>query len=63
VDIEKLKTTAINEVDNRRAALKELALKIHDNPETGFNENRAADWLTDYLEQNGFSIERGIWAG
>lgn len=60
MDIEKLKTTAINEVDNRRAALKELALKIHDNPETGFNENRAADWLTDYLEQNGFSIERGI---
>ena len=37
-----------------------LSLKIHSNPELGFQEVKAATWLTQYLEENGFSIERGI---
>jgi len=60
LDIEKLKTTVINEINNHRTRLWELALRIHDNPETGFNETRAAGWLTEYLEENDFSIKRGI---
>ncbi len=60
MDIERLKSAVIDEVDTRRTPLRELALRIHDNPETGFGETLAAAWLTEYLEQNGFSIERGI---
>jgi amidohydrolase len=60
LDIERLKTAVIGEIDTRRASLRELALRIHDNPEPGFGETLAAAWLTEYLEQNGFSIERGI---
>ncbi|GAH88159.1 unnamed protein product, partial [marine sediment metagenome] len=29
-------------------------------PELGFQESRASAWLTQYLEENGFSVERGI---
>jgi amidohydrolase len=60
LDIERLKTAVIDEIDARRASLRELALRIHDNPEPGFGETLAATWLTECLEQNGFSIERGI---
>ena len=60
MDIEKLKASAIGEIDARRHQLSELSLKIHSNPELGFQEVKAADWLTRYLEENGFSIQRGI---
>ena len=55
-----LKTSVIREIDTRRHQLSELCLKIHGNPELGFHEIKAADWLMQYLEENGFSIERGI---
>ncbi len=58
--IEKLKASVINEVDAHSHQLSELSLKIHSNPELGFHEVKAADWLTQYLEENGFPIERGI---
>ena len=60
MDIEKLKTSVIGEIDARRHQLSELSLKIHSNPELGFHETKAAAWLSQYLEENGFSIERGI---
>ena len=60
MDIEKLKASAIGEIDARYHQLSELSLKIHSNPELGFQEVKAADWLTRYLEENGFSIQRGI---
>jgi len=60
LDIEKLKDPVISEIDARRHQLSELSLKIHSNPELGFQEVRAASWLTRYLEENGFSVERGI---
>ena len=59
-DMETLKTSAIKDVEANRGQLSELALKIHSNPELGFHEVKAVDWLTQYLEQNGFSVERGI---
>jgi amidohydrolase len=37
-----------------------LSLNIHDNPELGFKEEKAATWLTRYLEGNGFHVERGV---
>ena len=60
LDMEKLKVSVIGEIDAQRHQLSELSLKIHSNPELGFHEVKAAAWLTQYLEENGFSIERGI---
>jgi len=60
LDTESLKTSVIGEIDSRRHELSELSLKIHSNPELGFQEVKAVAWLPRYLEENGFSIERGI---
>jgi len=60
VDIEQLKASVIGEVDACRQQLKELSLKIHSNPELGFSEVKASAWLAHYLEENGFTVERGI---
>jgi len=60
LNIEKLKAQVSGEIDARRHQLSELSLKIHSNPELGFQEVKAAAWLTQYLEENGFSIERGV---
>ena len=59
-DIEELKASVIEEVEACHDQLRELGLKIHSSPELGFQEVKAAAWLTQYLEENGFSIERGI---
>ena len=60
MDIEKLKASVTGEIDAQRPQLSELSLRIHANPELGFHEVKAVAWLTRYLEENGFSIERGI---
>lgn len=60
LDITGLKTAIKAEVAKRRSQLAKLSLKIHANPELGLHEERAAGWLTDYLKENGFRIERGI---
>jgi len=60
VDIERLKASVTGEIDAHRRQLSELSLKIHSNPELGFQEVKAAAWLTEYLEENGFSVEMGI---
>jgi len=60
LSIEKLKASVTGEVDAQRHQLSELSLKIHDNPELGFHEVKAAAWLTRYLEEKGFATEQGI---
>ena len=60
MDIENLKQRVAEEVDLRREELIELSLRIHRNPELGFEEVKASNWLSDYLERNGFEVERGI---
>jgi amidohydrolase len=59
-DIAKLKTSVIAEIEAHRQPLRSLSLKIHSTPELGFQEVKAAAWLSQYLDKNGFSIERGI---
>jgi len=59
-DLTELKNEIKEAVDAQRAALIEISAKIHDNPEVGFKETNAAAWLTQYLEDNGFSVQRGI---
>ncbi|MCK5429350.1 MAG: M20/M25/M40 family metallo-hydrolase, partial [Anaerolineales bacterium] len=58
--IDTLKAQVIAEVDRRRDELVELSLKIHDNPEIRYKEFKAFGRITDYLESNGFALERGI---
>jgi amidohydrolase len=60
LDIEKLKAMVNGEVDAHKSELIELSLRIHQNPEVAFEEVKASGWLTEYLEGNGFTVERGI---
>ena len=49
VDRERLKAHATAEVEARRQELIDLSLRIHDNPETGLQEDKASTWLCEYL--------------
>ena len=60
VDRERLKARAAAEVEAHRQELIDLSLRIHDNPETGLQEEKASAWLCEYLEKQGFRVERGI---
>jgi len=60
LEIEKLKLKVKDSVELQRQQLIQLSLNIHDNPELGFEEKKASAWLTSYLEEGGFHVERGI---
>ncbi|MFO7772908.1 MAG: M20 family metallopeptidase [Dehalococcoidia bacterium] len=60
MQLEKLKAKARDAVELQRQQLIQLSLNIHDNPELGFGEEKASAWLTGYLEDSGFHVERGI---
>ncbi|HEX7475129.1 MAG TPA: amidohydrolase, partial [Dehalococcoidales bacterium] len=62
MDINAVKLKIVAEIDSRKSELFNLSRRIHDNPELGFHEKRAAGWLTDYLGENGFAVETGICA-
>jgi len=60
LDTGELKALVVSEIDARCQQLGELSQEIHANPEVAFQEFKAAAWLTEYLEENGFAVERGI---
>jgi amidohydrolase len=60
LEIEKLKLKVKDSVELQKQQLIQLSLDIHDNPELGFKEENASAWLTSYLEDSGFHVERGI---
>ena len=47
-------------VEAHHRELWELSLNIHRNPEMAFQEVKASGWLSDYLESQGFKVERGF---
>jgi len=55
-----LKLKIKDSIESQREHLIKLSLNIHDNPELGFKEEKASTWLTSYLEDNGFYVERGV---
>jgi amidohydrolase len=55
-----LKSKIQIDIDNNQQQLTDLSFKIHSNPEIGFKEYKASNWLTQYLENNGFKVDRGI---
>lgn len=60
MDTEKLKLKVKDSVESQRQQLIQVSLNIHDNPELGFEEEKASAWLTSYLEDSEFHVERGI---
>ena len=60
MNIDELKKSIIQEVENQSRSLKEITRKIHSNPELGFHEEQASELLTDYLKGNNFTVELGI---
>jgi len=60
LEIENLKLKIKDSVELQRQQLIQLSLNIHDNPELGFEEEKASAWLTSYLEDSGFHVEQGI---
>ncbi len=61
IELERAKQAACAHVDRECAALVDLSLRIHSHPELRFEEQRAAQWLGDYLAGIGFAVERGAY--
>jgi amidohydrolase len=61
LDIQELKSNIITSVDNYSQQLTALSRKIHDNPELGFKEVKASGWLTEFLKNQGFEVELGVY--
>ena len=55
-----MKKNLFEEIERERKKLIEMSDFIFDNPEYGGEEIKAAEVLTNYLEKNGFQVERGI---
>lgn len=39
--------------------LKALSKKLYNHPEVAFEEHKACEWISSYLEEKGFEVERG----
>jgi amidohydrolase len=59
-DLDRLKTRTAEAVDRLAEDLWALALRIHAHPELAYREEKAAAWLTEFLEQHGCRVERGV---
>jgi amidohydrolase len=59
-DLDRLKSDVTDAVDQMAEELWSLALQIHANPELAFKEEKAAAWLTSFLERQGCRVERGV---
>jgi amidohydrolase len=57
-DRDGLKAQVIAAVEAQRNELIDLSLRIHENPEEGFQEEKACGWLCAYLQGHGFAVER-----
>ena len=55
-----MKDLLFKEVESLKPELCKMSDQIFDNPETCFNEKFASNLLEDYLEKNGFEVERGL---
>ena len=49
-------------VDRLADDLEALSRRIHDHPELGYQEVKAAGWLAEFLAGQGFKVERGVAA-
>src|SRR5262245_45848890 len=47
-------------VDHLADELDTLSRRIHDHPELAYHEVKACGWLTEFLAQHGFKVEKGV---
>lgn len=59
-DKDHLKKLAQDEIERIKGDLIELSHKIHGNPEAGFKEFKASEWLCESLSDLGFSVVRAF---
>lgn len=55
-----MKSKISNCLEEQRVLLTAMADQIYDHPEMAFKEEFASNLLADYLEQQGFSVQRGL---
>jgi aminobenzoyl-glutamate utilization protein B len=58
--LEKLKTEALTLIDGKAKMIQEIIDMLFSFGELGFQEFETSKYLTGILEQNGFSVERGV---
>src|SRR5437773_5088033 len=58
--LEDAKTQVAEAVDRLADDLERLSHRIPANPELAFKEEKAATWLTEFLERQGAQVERGV---
>lgn len=60
MDKSELKEKVRESVELQRERLIQLSLNIHNNPELALQEEKAVGWLSSYLEDNGFKVQRNV---
>ncbi|MDI6916416.1 MAG: M20 family metallopeptidase [Thermoplasmatales archaeon] len=60
MNAEKIKKEVGKHIDKLRRELIQLSNKIHDNPETMFQEYKACKWITSILESHNFRVEKNV---
>src|SRR5262249_15643644 len=58
--LDEAKTQVASAVDQLADDLERISHQIHANPELAFKEEKAAAWLTEFLERQGAEVERGV---
>src|ERR1700693_244152 len=58
--LDQAKTRIAEGVDRLADDLEKISLQIHGNPELCFKEEKAAEWLSAFLEKQGARVERGV---
>jgi amidohydrolase len=58
--LDEAKTKVAEAVDRLADDLEKISLQIHGNPELCFEEEKAAGWLSAFLEKQGARVERGV---
>ncbi len=59
-DIDAIKARIASEARALHPRLISMSQTIHENPETLFEEHKAAELLTNELEEHGFDVQRGV---
>ncbi|MBI2553194.1 MAG: amidohydrolase, partial [Candidatus Rokubacteria bacterium] len=57
---DELKTKVCRALDALADELEAISHRLHANPELCYEEQKAAAWLTEFLEQKGLKVERGV---
>ena len=58
--LNKLKSEIVNSVENHSENLINISDQIWGLAETAFNEHKSSKILSDYAEENGFTVEKGV---